>query len=123
MDILKGIDYLHSRKPQSIIHRDIKPQNIILNESKKAKIGDFGLCKLFNTTLYKTASSDNLIKNLSSEDLTSNVGTRRYMSPEIIKQSSYNHKIDIWSLGIMFAELFENRRYNEAFFWRKTRAK
>ena len=120
LDILKGIDYLHSRKPQSMIHRDIKPQNIILNESKKAKIGDFGLCKLFNTHLHKTPSSENLIKTISSEDLTNHVGTRRYMSPEIIKQSSYNHKIDIWSLGIMFAELFENRRYNEEFFWKKT---
>lgn len=38
LDILKGVEYLHSRKPQSIINRDIKPQNIILNETKKPKL-------------------------------------------------------------------------------------
>ena len=46
IDILKGINYLHSRKPDYIIHRDLKPQNIIFTKSFKPKITDFGLSRL-----------------------------------------------------------------------------
>ena len=44
-DILKGIAYIHNRRPYSLIHRDIKPTNILLTNSKVAKITDFGLSK------------------------------------------------------------------------------
>ena len=123
LDILKGVEYLHSRKPQSIIHRDLKPQNIILSECKRAKIADFGLSKLLKESSIKSSidsESSTLGSKLSNEDLTKIVGTKRYMSPEVSKQMEYNHKIDIWSLGILFSELFENRRYNSEFYWYKT---
>ena len=42
------------------------------------------------------------------------------MSPEITSEQFYSSKIDIWSVGIMFAELFENKRYSEDFSWLKT---
>lgn len=123
LDILKGIEYLHCRQPQSIIHRDLKPQNIILNSSMTAKIGDFGLSKLLKGNdnlddfkLSKSSKSNELI----NDDLTFCVGTKRYMSPEISKQLKYNHKADIWSAGIIFLELFENRRYTSNFYWMKT---
>ncbi len=119
LDILKGVEYLHSRKPQSIIHRDIKPQNIILNETKKAKIGDFGLSKLFSSHELKKSISTETLENLDTE-MTNPVGTKRYMSPEIITEGGYNHKIDIWALGIMFSELFENKRHDKSFYWSKT---
>ena len=124
MDILKGIEYLHSRKPQSIIHRDIKPQNIILTETKKAKIGDFGLSKFFSSNEIKKSISTETLEtidtNINSIEMTNPIGTKRYMSPEIIRKETYDHKIDIWSLGIMFSELFENKRYDKDFFWFKT---
>lgn len=126
LDILKGLEYLHSRRPQSIIHRDLKPQNIILNSSMTAKIGDFGLSKLLksNDINYNLENSKVSVlsksNNFLNEDLTLCVGTKRYMSPEISKQLKYNHKIDIWSAGIIFLELFENRRYNSNFYWIKT---
>ena len=50
--------YLHNRKPYSLIHRDIKPTNIILSNSKVAKITDFGLSKFYSLT--KTFSNTNL---------------------------------------------------------------
>ena len=131
IDILKGLAYLHNRRPSYIIHRDIKPQNIILSESGNAKISDFGLSKILNSTILDTKSSvENLNElNLNYEliesnnqiaDLTLPVGTRRYMSPEINLEQLYNSKIDIWSVGVIISELFENRRYSNDFVWIKT---
>ena len=125
IDILKGLNYLHNRKPFYIIHRDIKPQNILISESGTAKITDFGLGKILNGNQKEIKSSiDNLTELVNfdsiNNDLTFPVGTRRYMSPEITSEQFYSSKIDIWSVGIMFAELFENKRYSEDFSWLKT---
>ena len=129
IDILKGLAYLHNRKPSYIIHRDIKPQNIILSESGHAKISDFGLSKILNSTILDTTSSVNNLNELNYElnessnnisDLTLLVGTRRYMSPEMTLEHLYNSKIDIWSVGVIITELFENRRYSKKFVWIKT---
>ena len=49
-DILKALAYIHNRRPYSLIHRDIKPNNIILTNSKVAKITDFGLSKFYSLT-------------------------------------------------------------------------
>lgn len=133
LDVLKGVEYLHSRRPQSIIHRDLKPQNIILSQTKLAKIGDFGLSKIIQSSndpkmtiansyenILSMASDTHLKEEKEQEETTSHVGTTRYMSPELKQGSSYNQKIDIWALGIMFAELFENKRHDNDFFWSKT---
>ena len=101
----------------------MKPQNIILNASKTAKIADFGLSKfLENNHSLQNSPEENLseLTKTSNNDLTIMVGTKRYMSPEVIKQTKYNQKIDIWSLGVIFYELFENRRYYSNFYWSKT---
>jgi serine/threonine protein kinase len=117
IDILKGINYLHSRKPDYIIHRDLKPQNIIFTKSFKPKITDFGLSRLLKNKCI-IANYHKMIKK--NEDLSQNVGSYRYMAPEIRSNKNYNYKIDIWSLGIMFYELFENTRYENYFIWKKT---
>jgi serine/threonine protein kinase len=135
IDVLRGLEYLHCRKPKSLIHRDIKPQNILLTPSGRAKIADFGLSKFIDEKIKKTASKDSLESILGSSpmvssflesmiddsELTSHVGSRRYMSPEMKNNQKYNHKTDIWSTGIVFTELFENVRYDvDTFVWRKT---
>ena len=129
-DILQGLAYIHNRLPYSLIHRDIKPTNILLTNSKVAKITDFGLSKFNN--IYKSSSNNNLIpinedsshNNLDNnysifKDLTINVGTERYMAPEINQRKPYNNKIDIYSCGILLYEMFENKRYipGEKFTW------
>ena len=106
-DILRGLAYVHNRKPYSVIHRDIKP--------KLAKITDFGLSKFYsitktfsNTTLTNLDTSSNV---LYENDLTNEVGTYRYMAPEMKTQLDYTNKVDIYSCGALLYELFENKRF------------
>jgi serine/threonine protein kinase len=101
-DILRGLAYLHNRRPLSLIHRDIKPSNILISSSKSAKIADFGLSKFYNKSVYID----------SSNNVCSYVGSRRYMAPEIFNcVGPYNHKVDIYSAGILFYELLESKTY------------
>ncbi len=110
-DILRGLAYLHNRKPHNLIHRDIKPTNILLTKSKTAKITDFGLSKFYQ--LNKNNSYNNLtnLTNSGDNELSHNVGTSKYMAPELLNNQDYDNKIDIYACGILLYELFENRRY------------
>lgn len=98
--ILKGLKTIHQNL---IIHRDIKPDNIILikapPDSYTCKISDFGLSWRLPTP---------------SDTCTSFTGTPIYMAPEIILGNPYNHIVDIWSLGCVLVELCNlNQPYND----------
>ena len=124
LNILQGLTYLHNRLPYSLIHRDIKPTNIILTTSNFAKITDFGLSKFhcyengFTSLEFKKID----IKKETGKylELTDYVGTERYMAPEMKEfVSNYTNKVDIYSTGILLYELFENKKYipNQKLHW------
>lgn len=129
LDILRALNYLHNRKPFYIVHRDLKPQNVVMSPSGKAKLADFGISRIFSgESLKRNISLEGILEEDNKEnkeqgspsDLTANVGSPRYMSPEIKSEIKYDYKTDIWSAGIIFAELFENVRYNKNFYWQKS---
>ncbi|XP_025078135.1 dual specificity mitogen-activated protein kinase kinase 1-like isoform X2 [Pomacea canaliculata] len=86
ISVLKGLSYL--REKHQIIHRDVKPSNILVNSRGEIKICDFGV-------------SGQLIDSMAN----SFVGTRSYMAPERLQGTHYSVQSDIWSLGLSMVEM------------------
>lgn len=86
-DLVSALYYLHSHR---ILHRDLKPPNILLDKNYRGKLCDFGLSR--NMTL-------------GTQILTSIKGTPLYMAPELLEGRGYGHEADLWSLGCIIYEM------------------
>lgn len=90
--LLKGIAFCHENR---VLHRDLKPQNLLINNKGQLKLGDFGLARAFGIP----------VNTFSNE-----VVTLWYRAPDVLLGSrKYSTSIDIWSAGCIFAEMFTGR--------------
>ncbi|OQR99415.1 cell division protein kinase, partial [Thraustotheca clavata] len=86
--LLRGIAYCHQHR---VLHRDLKPQNLLINREGELKLGDFGLARAFGIPV---------------RSYTHEVVTLWYRSPDVLMGSrKYSTPVDIWSIGCIFAEM------------------
>lgn len=90
-DICKGMNYLHKCEP-SVIHRDLKTHNLLVDASWKVKVGDFGLAKLIK------------MSEIETSHMTA-CGTPAYTAPEVLRNSHYTSKADVYSFAIVLWEM------------------
>jgi len=107
--ICVGVEYVHS---MGLVHRDLKPSNIYFSNDtdRVIKIGDFGLVTHSDLGAEDQGSqgkirSSSIVGLGGDKQLTDQVGTHTYMSPEQLEQKPYNHKVDVYSLGLILLEL------------------
>ena len=89
-DICKALELCESR---NIVHRDIKPQNLFVNEYGEYKLGDFGIAREMDHATNATKT-----------------GTYKYMAPEVYNNQPYDHNVDIYSLGLVMYWLLNEKR-------------
>lgn len=99
MGIARGLAYLHEECIMQIIHCDIKPQNILLDDHHIARISDFGLSKLLMINQSRTNTNIR--------------GTRGYVAPEWFRHSQVTVKVDVYSFGVLLLEIITCRKNYE----------
>ena len=94
--IANALGYAHQRE---MIHRDVKPSNILITETGEPLLTDFGVAKIID---------DEVTMDLTGTHAT--VGTPEYMSPEQVTAKNVDHRADIYALGVVFYEMVTGRR-------------
>ncbi|XP_061365712.1 integrin-linked protein kinase 1-like [Gastrolobium bilobum] len=98
LDIARGMNYLHECKPDPIIHCDLKPKNILLDNGGQLKVAGFGNVRLFQIS----PDEAQLVQPESNIDLSS-----LYVAPEIYKDEVFDRSVDAYSFGLVVYEMIE----------------
>uniref|UniRef100_A0AAV1T6X7 Protein kinase domain-containing protein n=1 Tax=Peronospora matthiolae TaxID=2874970 RepID=A0AAV1T6X7_9STRA len=91
LHIAEALTYLHGLTP-TVIHRDLKAKNVMLNADMEAKLSDFGVAR-------KHSSND------GSEPMTAGIGTSFWIAPEVLLGHDYDERADIYSFGVVLSEI------------------
>ncbi|XP_057750279.1 integrin-linked protein kinase 1-like [Arachis stenosperma] len=98
LDIARGMNYLHECKPEPVLHCDLKPKNILLDNGGQLKIAGFGNVRLSHISPDKAK----LAEPVSNVDLLS-----VYLAPEIYKDEVFDRSVDAYSFGLILYEMIE----------------
>ena len=100
-ELILAIESIHKF---DCIHRDIKPDNILIDKTGHIKLTDFGLAKISDKIFKKEEEIEDFEPN-SHQKNYSCVGTAYYVAPEVLKKQGYGPEIDWWSVGVIFFEM------------------
>ena len=96
LDAAEAVRYLHDLQP-SVLHRDLKAENLLLTSDFRCKLTDFGLSRMFDRHAYKTS-------------LMTVCGTPCWVAPEIFRNEKYSEKVDVYSFGVVLWELWSGKK-------------
>ncbi|PIA24704.1 hypothetical protein AQUCO_91600001v1, partial [Aquilegia coerulea] len=108
IDVASALDYLHHRCQPIVVHCDLKPSNVLLDDDMTARVADFGIAKLFSATSYDSAQSQP-----SSDVIRGSIG---YVAPEYGMGVKVSVQGDVYSYGILLIELFTRKRPTDDMF-------
>ena len=103
-ELIMAVESIHKL---DCIHRDIKPDNILIDKNGHIKLSDFGLAKVSDKLYEQNAVKDENFnpKKMTHKKLYSCVGTAYYVAPEVLNKKGYGQEIDWWSVGVIFFEM------------------